>query len=50
MGKITGFLELDRNDRHYAPAADRLLNYKEFVIPLGDEGLAEGAEEPAFDQ
>jgi glutamate synthase (NADPH/NADH) small chain len=38
MGKITGFLELDRNDRHYAPAADRLLNYKEFVIPLGDEG------------
>jgi glutamate synthase (NADPH/NADH) small chain len=36
MGKITGFLELDRNDRHYAPAADRLQNYREFTIPLGD--------------
>jgi len=36
MGKITGFLELDRNDRHYEPAADRLQHYKEFIIPLGD--------------
>jgi glutamate synthase (NADPH/NADH) small chain len=36
MGKITGFLELDRNDRHYEPAADRLQHYREFTIPLGD--------------
>ena len=36
MGKITGFLELDRSDRHYAPAADRLQHYREFTIPLGD--------------
>jgi glutamate synthase (NADPH/NADH) small chain len=36
MGKITGFLELDRRDRKYEPAADRLLNYREFTIPLGD--------------
>ena len=38
MGKITGFLEIDRQDRKYAPAADRVRNYSEFVIPLGDEG------------
>lgn len=37
MGKITGFLEIDRQDRKYGPAADRVLNYQEFVIPLGDE-------------
>jgi glutamate synthase (NADPH/NADH) small chain len=36
MGKITGFLEIDRQDRKYAPAADRVRHYKEFVIPLGD--------------
>jgi glutamate synthase (NADPH/NADH) small chain len=36
MGKITGFLELDRQDRHYEPAADRVRHYREFVIPLGD--------------
>jgi glutamate synthase (NADPH/NADH) small chain len=38
MGKITGFLEIDRADRKYGPAADRVRNYQEFVIPLGDEG------------
>ena len=37
MGKITGFLEFDREDRHYEPAADRLQHFREFVIPLGDE-------------
>jgi glutamate synthase (NADPH/NADH) small chain len=37
MGKITGFLELDREDRGYEPAADRLQHYREFVIPLGDQ-------------
>ena len=37
MGKITGFLEVDRQDRKYNPAADRVRNYNEFVIPLGDE-------------
>ena len=36
MGKVTGFLEIDRHDRKYKPAADRIRNYKEFVIPLGD--------------
>jgi glutamate synthase (NADPH) small chain len=38
MGKITGFLEIDRADRKYGPAADRVRNYNEFMIPLGDEG------------
>ncbi|MBL8791592.1 MAG: glutamate synthase subunit beta [Rhizobiales bacterium] len=38
MGKITGFLEIDRQDRKYAPASDRVRHYNEFVIPLGDEG------------
>jgi len=32
MGKVTGFLEIDRQDRKYRPAADRIRNYKEFVI------------------
>ena len=39
MGKATGFLELDREDRVYAPVEDRLQHYKEFVVPLGDEKL-----------
>ena len=37
MGKVTGFLEHDRHDRRYAPAADRVRHYKEFVIPLSEE-------------
>jgi len=36
MGKVTGFLEVDRRDRKYKPAADRVRNFEEFVIPLGD--------------
>ncbi len=43
MGKITGFLEIDRQDRKYAPAADRVRHYNEFVIPLGDEGTKKQA-------
>jgi glutamate synthase (NADPH) small chain len=43
MGKITGFLEIDRQDRKYAPAADRIRHYNEFVIPLGDEGTKKQA-------
>ena len=37
MGKITGFLEIERHDRKYAPVTERLKNYNEFVIPLGDK-------------
>jgi glutamate synthase (NADPH) small chain len=37
MGKVTGFLEIDRRDRRYAPAGDRMRHYREFVIPLSGE-------------
>ncbi len=37
MGKVTGFLEIDRQERKYKPAADRIRHYKEFVIPLSEE-------------
>jgi len=33
MGKETGFLELDRQDRSYADPKERVRHYKEFVIP-----------------
>jgi len=36
MGKITGFLEIERRDRTYEPASDRVRHYKEFVIPATD--------------
>ena len=34
MGKITGFLEIERNDRHYEPAEKRIHHWHEFVLPL----------------
>ncbi len=37
MGKVTGFIEIDRQDRKYKPAADRIRHYEEFVIPLSEE-------------
>ena len=37
MGKVTGFIEIDRQDRKYKPAADRIRHYNEFVIPLSEE-------------
>jgi glutamate synthase (NADPH/NADH) small chain len=43
MGKVTGFLEIDRQDRKYRPASDRTRNYKEFVIAPKEAGLREQA-------
>ncbi|MGV8997219.1 MAG: glutamate synthase subunit beta [Parvibaculaceae bacterium] len=43
MGKITGFLEIDRQDRKYLPASDRVRNYNEFVIPLGEKAVRDQA-------
>ncbi len=43
MGKITGFLEIDRVDRDYLPIEERLKNYSEFTIPLGDKGTRDQA-------
>jgi glutamate synthase (NADPH/NADH) small chain len=37
MGKVTGFLEFEREDRDYLPVEARIKNYREFVIPLGVE-------------
>jgi len=36
MGKVTGFLEIEREDRSYEPAADRVRHYNEFVKPMPD--------------
>jgi glutamate synthase (NADPH/NADH) small chain len=37
MGKITGFMELDRSDRKYTPVDERVQHWREFVVPLGDK-------------
>ncbi len=34
MGKITGFLEYERSDRHYQPVEERIKHWHEFVLPL----------------
>jgi glutamate synthase (NADPH/NADH) small chain len=39
MGKVTGFLEIDRHERGYAPAGERITHYREFVQPLPAEDL-----------
>ncbi|MEA1888392.1 MAG: glutamate synthase subunit beta [Pseudomonadota bacterium] len=39
MGKPTGFIEFQRQERSYAPVADRLAKYDEFVIPLQQDVL-----------
>src|SRR5438445_13146260 len=43
MGKVTGFLEIDRRDRRYAPASDRIRHFREFYIPLSDEATRDQA-------
>ena len=37
MGNVTGFLEIDRADRRYAQASDRIRHYREFMLPLSEE-------------
>ena len=37
MGKITGFLEYDREDRDYEPVAERVHHWREFVLPLPEQ-------------
>jgi glutamate synthase (NADPH/NADH) small chain len=36
MGRVTGFLEIAREDRRYVPASDRIGNFHEFIIPLSE--------------
>ncbi|MBO0748804.1 MAG: glutamate synthase subunit beta [Porphyrobacter sp.] len=43
MGKETGFLEVDREDRGYEDPTKRIRNYKEFVVPLPEDKLRKQA-------
>jgi glutamate synthase (NADPH/NADH) small chain len=36
LGKITGFLEYEREDRDYEPVAARIHHWREFILPLPD--------------
>ena len=40
MGKITGFMELQRIQEASLPTADRVKNYREFVLALDDDAAA----------
>ena len=44
MGKPTGFMEIARRDRSYAPTSERLRHYNEFTIPMSEpEAKQQGA-------
>ena len=43
MGKITGFLEIERHERKYAPVAERVKSFREFVIPLSEKDTRDQA-------
>ena len=43
MGKVTGFLEIERKERGYLKPQERLKNWNEFVLPLPDKELKDQA-------
>ncbi len=43
MGKVTGFLEIDREEPRYEPASDRVRHYGEFTIPLSEGRVVDQA-------
>ncbi|MCR9136353.1 MAG: glutamate synthase subunit beta [Alphaproteobacteria bacterium] len=43
MGKVTGFLEIDRQVARYQPASDRIRHYKEFSLPMSDSEIKKQA-------
>jgi glutamate synthase (NADPH) small chain len=43
MGKVTGFLEFERNDRDYRPVDERVRHWREFVVPLPEKDTREQA-------
>ena len=43
MGKVTGFLEIDRREMKYQPASDRIRHFREFTLPLADTDVKEQA-------
>ena len=40
MGKTTGFIEIDRQERKYEPASSRIKHYKEFIVPLNSSEVS----------
>src|SRR5215470_7735961 len=43
MGKVTGFLEIGREDRDYQPVAQRVKHWHEFVLPLPEKEIRDQA-------
>ncbi len=43
MGKVTGFLEIDREEPRYEPASDRVRHWGEFTIPLREAQVVDQA-------
>lgn len=43
MGKVTGFLEIDRQVHKYQPASDRIRHFREFTLPMADSVVVEQA-------
>ena len=43
MGKVTGFLEIDRQDLKYQPAGDRIRHFKEFTLPMSEADVKKQA-------
>ncbi len=43
MGKPTGFLEITRHEHGYAPVAERITHFHDFVAPLPEPGVREQA-------
>ncbi|MEN2494803.1 MAG: Glutamate synthase [NADPH] small chain [Hyphomicrobiaceae bacterium hypho_1] len=43
MGKVTGFLEIEREDNSFSTVPERLKSWKEFVVPLNEKSTCEQA-------
>ena len=43
MGKVTGFLEIDRQENKYQPASDRIRHFREFTIPMSEQEVSKQA-------
>ena len=43
MGKVTGFLEIDRQVHKYQPASDRIRHFDEFTLPMSDKEVEKQA-------
>ncbi|CAN7301111.1 glutamate synthase subunit beta [Devosia sp. LjRoot3] len=43
MGKVTGFLEIEREEPRYEPASDRIRHFGEFTIPMTEGRIVDQA-------